>query len=195
MKDFKPDTIIALGGGSAMDAAKGMWLFYEHPEASFFGLKQKFLDIRKRTFKYPKLGGKAKFVAIPTTSGTGSEVTPFAVITDKENNIKYPLADYELTPDVAIVDAQYVTTVPAHITADTGMDVLTHAIESYVSVMASDYTRGLSIRAIELVFENLRESVLTGDQMRAKKCIMLLPSWYGVCKCVPRNQPQLGTQN
>ncbi|EOT0584133.1 adhesion-mediating acetaldehyde/alcohol dehydrogenase LAP [Listeria monocytogenes] len=163
MKDFKPDTIIALGGGSAMDAAKGMWLFYEHPEASFFGLKQKFLDIRKRTFKYPKLGGKAKFVAIPTTSGTGSEVTPFAVITDKENNIKYPLADYELTPDVAIVDAQYVTTVPAHITADTGMDVLTHAIESYVSVMASDYTRGLSIRAIELVFENLRESVLTGD--------------------------------
>ncbi|MHC5251930.1 bifunctional acetaldehyde-CoA/alcohol dehydrogenase [Listeria kieliensis] len=169
MKDFKPDCIIALGGGSAMDAAKGMWLFYEHPEASFFGLKQKFLDIRKRTFKYPKLGEKAKFVAIPTTSGTGSEVTPFAVITDKENNIKYPLADYELTPDVAIVDSQYVTTVPAHITADTGMDVLTHAIESYVSVMASDYTRGLSIRAIELVFENLRDSVLTGDEDAREK--------------------------
>ncbi|MBC1920849.1 bifunctional acetaldehyde-CoA/alcohol dehydrogenase [Listeria grayi] len=163
MRDFKPDTIIALGGGSAMDAAKGMWLFYEHPEASFFGLKQKFLDIRKRTFKYPKLGDKAKFVAIPTTSGTGSEVTPFAVITDKENNIKYPLADYSLTPDVAIVDAQYVTTVPAHITADTGMDVLTHAIESYVSVMASDYTKGLSIRAVQLVFENLRNSVLKAD--------------------------------
>lgn len=164
MKDFKPDCIIALGGGSAMDAAKGMWLFYEHPEASFFGLKQKFLDIRKRTFKYPKLGEKAQFVAIPTTSGTGSEVTPFAVITDKENNIKYPLADYELTPDVAIVDAQYVMTVPAHITADTGMDVLTHAIESYVSVMASDYTRGLSLRAIEMVFQSLRASVLEGDE-------------------------------
>ncbi|WP_163653455.1 bifunctional acetaldehyde-CoA/alcohol dehydrogenase [Listeria sp. PSOL-1] len=163
MKAFKPDCIIALGGGSAMDAAKGMWLFYEHPEASFFGLKQKFIDIRKRTFKYPKLGEKAKFVAIPTTSGTGSEVTPFAVITDKENNIKYPLADYELTPDVAIVDAQYVTTVPAHIAADTGMDVLTHAMESFVSVMASDYTRGLSIRAIELVFENLRDAVLKRD--------------------------------
>lgn len=169
MKDFKPDCIIALGGGSAMDAAKGMWLFYEHPEASFFGLKQKFLDIRKRTFKYPKLGEKAQFVAIPTTSGTGSEVTPFAVITDKENNIKYPLADYELTPDVAIVDAQYVMTVPAHITADTGMDVLTHAIESYVSVMASDYTRGLSLRAIEMVFESLRASVLEGDEDAREK--------------------------
>ncbi|MBC1473145.1 bifunctional acetaldehyde-CoA/alcohol dehydrogenase [Listeria grandensis] len=169
MKDFKPDCIIALGGGSAMDAAKGMWLFYEHPEASFFGLKQKFLDIRKRTFKYPKLGEKAQFVAIPTTSGTGSEVTPFAVITDKENNIKYPLADYELTPDVAIVDAQYVMTVPAHITADTGMDVLTHAIESYVSVMASDYTRGLSLRAIEMVFESLRASVLDADEDAREK--------------------------
>ncbi|MBC1434143.1 bifunctional acetaldehyde-CoA/alcohol dehydrogenase [Listeria rocourtiae] len=169
MKDFKPDCIIALGGGSAMDAAKGMWLFYEHPEASFFGLKQKFLDIRKRTFKYPKLGEKAQFVAIPTTSGTGSEVTPFAVITDKENNIKYPLADYELTPDVAIVDAQYVMTVPAHITADTGMDVLTHAIESYVSVMASDYTRGLSMRAIEMVFESLRASVLDADEDAREK--------------------------
>ncbi|OFC74633.1 bifunctional acetaldehyde-CoA/alcohol dehydrogenase [Bacillus thuringiensis] len=155
MKSFKPDVIIALGGGSAMDAAKGMWLFYEHPETTFYGIKQKFLDIRKRTCKYPELGNKAQFVAIPTTSGTGSEVTPFAVITDKKNNIKYPLADYELTPDVAIVDPQFVMTVPPHVTADTGMDVLTHAIEAYVSVMANDYTDGLALKAIDLVFKYL----------------------------------------
>ncbi|HFM7824776.1 TPA: bifunctional acetaldehyde-CoA/alcohol dehydrogenase, partial [Enterococcus faecium] len=142
MADFKPDTVIALGGGSAMDAAKGMWMFYEHPDTSFFGAKQKFLDIRKRTYKIDK-PEKTQFVCIPTTSGTGSEVTPFAVITDSETHVKYPLADYALTPDVAIVDPQFVMSVPASVTADTGMDVLTHAIESYVSVMASDYTRGL----------------------------------------------------
>ncbi len=141
-----------------MDAAKGMWLFYEQPETTFFGIKQKFLDIRKRTFKYPELGGKAQFVAIPTTSGTGSEVTPFAVITDKETNVKYPLADYALTPDVAIIDSQFVMTVPKSITADTGMDVLTHAIEAYVSVMASDYTDGLALKAIDLVFKYLKAS-------------------------------------
>lgn len=153
MRSFQPDCIIALGGGSAMDAAKGMWLFYEYPETAFHGIKQKFLDIRKRTVKYPKLGRHAKFVAIPTTSGTGSEVTPFAVITDKVNNVKYPLADYELTPDVAIIDPTYVMTVPKSITADTGLDVLTHAIEAYVSVMANDYTDGLALRAIQLVFK------------------------------------------
>ena len=136
-----PDVIIALGGGSAIDAAKGMWLFYEHPETSFDGLKLKFLDIRKRAFQFPELGKKSKLVAIPTTSGTGSEVTAFSVITDKENgNIKYPLTDYELTPDVAIIDPQFVSTMPAATTAITGLDVLTHAIEAYVSVMASDYT-------------------------------------------------------
>ena len=140
MADFKPDTVIALGGGSAMDAAKGMWMFYEHPDTSFFGAKQKFLDIRKRTYKIDK-PEKTQFVCIPTTSGTGSEVTPFAVITDSDTHVKYPLADYALTPDVAIVDPQFVMSVPASVTADTGMDVLTHAIESYVSVMASDYTR------------------------------------------------------
>ncbi|MGL4522596.1 MAG: bifunctional acetaldehyde-CoA/alcohol dehydrogenase [Bacilli bacterium] len=155
MHAFQPDCIIALGGGSAMDAAKGMWLFYEHPETPFNGIKQKFLDIRKRTYKYPKLGNKAKFVAIPTTSGTGSEVTPFAVITDKVNNVKYPLADYELTPDVAIIDPTYVMTVPKKITADTGMDVLTHAIEAYVSILANDYTDGLAMKSIELVFKYL----------------------------------------
>lgn len=155
MNAFEPDVIIALGGGSAMDAAKGMWLFHEHPSTDFSGIKQKFLDIRKRVYKFPELGHKAKFVAIPTTSGTGSEVTSFTVITDKENNIKYPLADYELTPDVAIIDPQFVMTVPPAVTADTGMDVLTHAIEAYVSVMANDYTDGLALHAIKLVFDYL----------------------------------------
>ena len=156
MKRFNPDCILALGGGSAIDAAKGMWLFYEHENTSFDGLKLKFLDIRKRSFPYPKLGKKAKFVAVPTTSGTGSEVTAFSVITDKENgNIKYPLADYELTPDVAIIDPQFCLTMPKDITADTGIDVLTHAIEAYVSILASDYTDALALKAIELVFNYL----------------------------------------
>ena len=159
MNAFQPDVIIALGGGSAIDAAKGMWLFYEHPDTSFDGLKLKFIDIRKRAFHFPNLGKKAQLVAIPTTSGTGSEVTSFSVITDKQNgNIKYPLADYELTPDVAIIDPQFVATVPKSIVADTGLDVLTHAIEAYVSVMASDYTNGLAIKAIELVFKYLPRS-------------------------------------
>ncbi|WP_246956662.1 bifunctional acetaldehyde-CoA/alcohol dehydrogenase [Brachybacterium sp. Marseille-Q7125] len=168
MRDFEPDCIIALGGGSAMDAAKGMWLFYEHPEASYFGMKQKFMDIRKRTYRFPKLGQKAEFVAIPTTSGTGSECTPFAVITDSETHVKYPLADYALTPSVAIVDAQFVDTVPRRTAADSGLDALTHSIESFVSVMASDYTRGLSLRAGQLIFENLRKAVLE-DDMDAKE--------------------------
>ncbi|MGM0219666.1 bifunctional acetaldehyde-CoA/alcohol dehydrogenase [Enterococcus sp. AZ126] len=168
MIDFEPDTIIALGGGSAMDAAKGMWMFYEHPDTEFFGAKQKFLDIRKRTYKIEK-AVKTQFVCIPTTSGTGSEVTPFAVITDSETHVKYPLADYALTPDVAIIDPQFVMSVPASVTADTGMDVLTHAIESYVSVMASDYTRGLSLQAIKLVFEHLENSVKRPDAESREK--------------------------
>ncbi|WP_288227216.1 bifunctional acetaldehyde-CoA/alcohol dehydrogenase, partial [uncultured Enterococcus sp.] len=135
--NFQPDTIIALGGGSAMDAAKGMWMFFEHPDTSFFGAKQKFLDIRKRTYGIAP-PEKTQLVCIPTTSGTGAEVTPFAVITDSETHVKYPLADYALTPNVAIIDPQFVLTLPSSIAADTGMDVLTHAIESYVSVMASD---------------------------------------------------------
>ncbi|MBU8786205.1 MULTISPECIES: bifunctional acetaldehyde-CoA/alcohol dehydrogenase [Bacillus] len=169
MAKFQPDVIIALGGGSAMDAAKGMWMFYEHPDAEFFDLKQKFLDIRKRIVKYPPLGEKAKFVAIPTTSGTGSEVTSFSVVTDKEANTKYPLADYELTPDVAIIDPQFVMTVPKHITADTGMDVLTHAIESYVSCMANDYTDGLAMKAIQLVFEYLPRAYKNGSDEIARE--------------------------
>ena len=168
MMNFKPDTVIAIGGGSAMDAAKGMWMFYEHPDTSFFGAKQKFLDIRKRTYKIAK-PETTQFVCIPTTSGTGAEVTPFAVITDSETHVKYPLADYALTPDVAIIDPQFVLSVPASVTADTGMDVLTHAIESYVSVMASDYTRGLSLQAIKIVFEYLEASTLRPDMESREK--------------------------
>ena len=169
MNEFKPDVIIALGGGSAIDAAKGMWLFYEYPDADPEGMKLKFMDIRKRTYKFPKLGVKAKMVAIPTTSGTGSEVTSFAVISDKVQNKKYPLADYELTPDVAIVDPDLVMSLPKSITADTGMDVLTHALEAYVSNMASDYTDGLSEKAIELVFQNLREAYNNGTNRVARE--------------------------
>lgn len=179
MKSFNPDVIIAIGGGSAIDAAKGMWLFYEHPDATFDGLKQKFMDIRKRVVKFPNLGEKAKFVAIPTTSGTGSEVTAFSVITDRKNgNIKYPLADYALRPDVAIIDPQFVLSLPKAATADTGLDVLTHALEAYVSNMASDYTDGLSLQAIDLVFSYLKraydngsEDVIAREKMHNASCI------------------------
>ena len=169
MNIFKPDVIIALGGGSAIDAAKGMWLFYENPDADPEGLKLKFMDIRKRTYKFPKMGSKTKMVAIPTTSGTGSEVTSFAVITDKVKNKKYPLADYELTPDVAIIDPDLVMSLPKSITADTGMDVLTHALEAYVSVMASDYTNALSEKAVGLVFEYLKKAYDNGDDKLARE--------------------------
>ena len=179
MRAFQPDVIIALGGGSAIDAAKGMWLFYEHPEASFDGLRLKFLDIRKRAYKFPRLGEKAKLVAIPTTSGTGSEVTAFTVITDRQNgNIKYPLADYAVRPDVAIIDPQFVWNLPKAATRDTGLDVLTHAIEAYVSVMASDYTDGLALQAIGMVFEYLPRAYKNGaadpvarEKMHNASCI------------------------
>ena len=170
MNLFAPDVIIALGGGSAIDAAKGMWLFYENPDTDFDGLRLRFLDIRKRAFHFPNLGKKTQMVAIPTTSGTGSEVTSFSVITDKEHgNIKYPLADYELTPDVAIIDPQFVATLPKPIIADTGIDVLTHAIEAYVSVLASDFTDGLAIKAIDLIFKYLPRSYADeNDQCRQR---------------------------
>lgn len=169
MNSFKPDVIIALGGGSPMDAAKAMWLFYEHPNVDFSTLTLKFLDIRKKAFKFPVLGEKAKMVAIPTTSGTGSEVTSFTVITDKKTNTKYPLADYEFTPDVAIVDPDFVMSVPKSVTADTGMDVLTHAVEAYVSVLASDYTDALALKAIELVFKYLPKAYKDGTDKEARE--------------------------
>lgn len=163
MRQFQPDTIIALGGGSVMDAAKVMWLFYEQPEIDFRDLVQKFMDIRKRAFRFPELGEKAKYVGIPTTSGTGAEVTPFAVISDKKNNRKYPLADYSLTPTIAIIDPALIMTVPDFVAADTGMDVLTHAIEAYTSCLANDYTDGLALQAIKIVFEYLEKSVRLSD--------------------------------
>lgn len=171
LENFQPDHIIALGGGSPMDAAKIMWLLYEYPDADFNDLKQKFMDIRKRTVKFPKLGSKVTFIAIPTTSGTGSEVTPFAVITDKKVNKKYPLADYSLTPHIAIVDPELVMNLPKRATADTGLDVLTHATEAYVSVLANDYSDGLALQAIQLVFEYLPRAYENGPndpEARAK---------------------------
>ena len=167
MNDFKPDTIISLGGGSPMDAAKAMWMFYEHPETSWYGVMQKYLDIRKRAYQIKK-PTKSQLIGIPTTSGTGSEVTPFAVITDSETHVKYPLADYALTPNIAIVDSQFVETVPAKTTAYTGLDVLCHATESYVSVMATDYTRGWSLQTVKGAMEYLPKSV-QGDKLARRK--------------------------
>ncbi|MBC9715319.1 bifunctional acetaldehyde-CoA/alcohol dehydrogenase [Streptomyces sp. TRM66268-LWL] len=162
MRDFQPDTIVALGGGSAMDAAKIMWLMYEHPEIAFADTKEKFFDVRKRAFKFPSLGEKARMVAIPTTSGTGSEVTPFAVISDPKAAQKYPLADYALTPHVAIVDPNLPMGLPASVTADSGFDALTHATEAYISAYSNDYTDGLCLQAIKLIFENLEDCVKLG---------------------------------
>ncbi len=162
MQKFEPDCIVTIGGGSAIDAAKAMWMFYEYPNLDFEGLKLKFMDIRKRIYKYPD-SHNIPLIAIPTTSGTGSEVTSFAVITDKKENVKYPLADYYLTPCVSIIDPDLVKTLPKSSTADTGMDVLTHAIESYVSVMANDYTDALAEKAIKLVSEYLKPSYSEGE--------------------------------
>lgn len=162
LSKFEPDTIIALGGGSPMDAAKIMWIMYEHPDVKFEDLAMRFMDIRKRVFKFPPLGKKAMMVAIPTTAGTGSEVTPFAVITDERTGIKYPLADYELTPNMAIIDTELMMNMPKGLTAVSGIDALTHAIEAYVSVMASEYTNGLALEAIRLIFKYLPEAYNNG---------------------------------
>ncbi|MFJ9870174.1 bifunctional acetaldehyde-CoA/alcohol dehydrogenase [Streptomyces sp. NPDC101165] len=159
MRDFRPDTIIALGGGSPMDAAKVMWLLYEHPDIDFADMRQKFSDIRKRAFRFPPLGARARLVCIPTTSGTGAEVTPFAVISDPETGKKYPLADYALTPSVAIVDPLLTADLPPALAADSGFDALTHAIEAYVSVYANDFTDGLALHAIRLIFDNIEAAV------------------------------------
>ena len=155
MKSFEPDTIIALGGGSAMDAAKIMWVLYEHPEVNFMDMAMRFSDIRKRIYTFPKMGEKAYFIAIPTSAGTGSEVTPFAVITDEKTGVKYPLADYELLPNMAIVDTDFHMTAPKGLTAASGIDAVTHALEAYASMMATDYTDGLALRALKVIFEYL----------------------------------------
>ena len=168
MRQFEPDTIIALGGGSAMDAAKIMWIMYEHPEANFEDMAMDFMDIRKRVFTFPKMGEKAYFVAIPTSSGTGSEVTPFAIITDADTGVKWPIADYALLPNMAIVDVDNMMTQPKGLTSASGIDVMTHAIEAYVSMMASDYTDGLALKAIKLVFEYLPRAYKDGNDVEAR---------------------------
>ncbi|ERK29822.1 bifunctional acetaldehyde-CoA/alcohol dehydrogenase [Clostridium intestinale] len=170
MERFKPDVIIALGGGSPMDAAKIMWVLYEHPSVKFEDLAMRFMDIRKRVYKFPTMGEKAYFVAIPTSAGTGSEVTPFAVITDEKTGVKYPLADYELTPDMAIIDAELMMNMPRGLTAASGVDALTHAIEAYVSVLASEYTNGLALESIRLIFKYLPLAYNEGtDNVKARE--------------------------
>ena len=168
MRAFEPDCIIALGGGSAMDAGKIMWLLYENPDANFEDMSMDFMDIRKRIYEFPKMGKKAYFVAIPTSSGTGSEVTPFAIITDQDTGVKWPIADYELLPDMAIVDTDNMMSQPKGLTCASGIDVMTHAIEAYVSIMASDYTNSLALQAIKLVFEYLPRAYKDGTDVEAR---------------------------
>ena len=163
MKAFAPDVIIALGGGSAMDAAKIMWVLYEHPEADFMDMAMRFQDIRKRIYTFPKMGEKAYFIAVPTSAGTGSEVTPFAVITDEKTGVKYPLADYELLPNMAIVDADFHMTAPKGLTAASGIDAVTHALEAYASMMATDYTDGLALQALKVIFTYLPRAYENGQ--------------------------------
>ena len=155
MSSFEPDAIIAIGGGSAMDAAKIMWVLYEHPEVDFQDMAMRFSDIRKRIYTFPKMGVKAMFIAVPTTAGTGSEVTPFAVITDEQTGIKYPLADYELMPNMAIVDADLMMNAPKGLTSASGIDAVTHALEAYASMLATDYTDGLALQALKVIFKYL----------------------------------------
>ena len=169
MASFKPDVIIALGGGSAMDAGKIMWVLYEHPDADFKDMAMRFIDIRKRVYTFPKMGEKAYFVAIPTSAGTGSEVTPFAVITDQEDGCKYPLADYELLPDMAIIDTDMHMTAPKGLTAASGIDAVTHALEAYASVMATDYTDGLALKALKTIFEYLPRAYDNGNDVEARE--------------------------
>lgn len=162
MREFKPDVIIALGGGSAMDAGKIMWTLYEHPEVDFQDLAMRFMDIRKRVYTFPRLGEKAYFVAIPTSAGTGSEVTPFAVITDEQTGVKYPLADYELMPKMAVVDVDLMMNMPKGLTAASGIDALTHAVEAYASMLATDYTNGLALQALKSIFAYLPSAYENG---------------------------------
>ncbi|MBR3629768.1 MAG: bifunctional acetaldehyde-CoA/alcohol dehydrogenase [Oscillospiraceae bacterium] len=169
MRRFEPDCIIALGGGSAMDAGKIMWVLYEHPDADFLDMAMRFIDIRKRVYTFPKMGEKAYFIAVPTSSGTGSEVTPFAVITDQESGCKYPLADYELLPDMAIIDTDLMMSAPKGLTSASGYDAMVHALEAYASIMATDYTDGLAIRAMQLIFRYLPAAYEDGTNVQARE--------------------------
>ena len=198
MRAFEPDCIIALGGGSAMDAGKIMWVLYEHPEADFMDMAMRFIDIRKRVYTFPKMGEKAYFIAIPTSAGTGSEVTPFAVITDEKTGVKYPLADYELLPNMAIIDADFHMSAPKGLTAASGIDAVTHALEAYASMMATDYTDGLALagtarpslsicRAPTTTARTIRRSPRKDGERRHH-------GRYGVCKRIPRRMPLDGAQ-
>ena len=197
MRSFEPDVIIALGGGSTMDAAKIMWVMYEHPEADFLDMAMRFMDIRKRVYTFPKMGEKAYFVAIPTSSGTGSEVTPFAVITDEKTGVKYPLADYELLPNMAIIDADNMMTQPKGLTSASGIDALTHALEAYASIMATDYTDGLALKAMKNIFAYLPSAYENGanDQIAREKMadastmagMAFANAFLGVCHSMASN--------
>ena len=197
MRSFEPDVIIALGGGSAMDAAKIMWVMYEHPEADFLDMAMRFMDIRKRVYTFPNMGEKAYFVAIPTSSGTGSEVTPFAVITDEKTGVKYPLADYELLPNMAIIDADNMMTQPKGLTSASGIDALTHALEAYASIMATDYTDGLALKAMKNIFAYLPSAYENGanDQIAREKMadastmagMAFANAFLGVCHSMASN--------
>ena len=196
MAAFKPDLILAIGGGSAMDAGKIMWVLYEHPEADFQDMAMRFVDIRKRVYTFPKMGEKAYFVAIPTTAGTGSEVTPFAVITDETTGVKYPLADYELLPKMSIVDADMMMNAPKGLTAASGIDAVTHALEAYASMMATDYTDGLALRSLKLIFEPalcLRKR-REGPQGPREHGERRLHGRYGLCQRIFGRVPLHGAQ-
>ena len=195
MRAFEPDTIIALGGGSAMDAAKIMWVLYEHPEADFMDMAMRFIDIRKRVYTFPKMGEKAYFIAIPTSAGTGSEVTPFAVITDETIGIKYPLADYQLMPNMAIVDTDFHMSAPRGLTAASGIDAVTHALEAYASVMATDYTDGLAKQALKVIFDYLPcayENGQTDVEASREDGERRNNGRYGFCERFPRRSPLHG---
>lgn len=202
LKSFEPDTIIAVGGGSAMDAAKIMWVMYEHPEIAFEDLAMRFMDIRKRVFTFPKMGEKAMMISVATSAGTGSEVTPFAVITDEKTGQKYPLADYALTPNMAIVDAELMMGMPRGLTAASGIDALTHAIEAYVSIMASEFTNGLALEAIDLIFKYLPAAYYEGpvnkearEKMAHASCVAGMAfanAFLGICHSLAH---KLGAQH
>lgn len=196
MRAFKPDCIIALGGGSAMDAGKIMWVLYEHPEADFMDMAMRFMDIRKRVYTFPKMGEKAYFIAIPTSAGTGSEVTPFAVITDEKTGVKYPLADYELLPKMAIIDTDFHMSAPRGLTAASGIDAVTHALEAYASMMATDYTDGLALKALKTI-SNICRALMTTDNptcLRVKNGKRRDYGGHGFRKRIPRSMPLDGAQ-